>query len=136
MKKIITLIAAAACMSFSQRPEVALITSPVSGSTAKFIVNRKSSFPTNINWSIGYNKDLPMVTLTWPAFSMPGLGPVDFTFLGSWQYINPTTTTSIYWAGTGFTLTANTSYTMNIAGVNYYFYWPGNGSTCVITGHS
>jgi len=100
----------------------------------KGVVARPASFPTDVNWSIVYLKDLPLVTLTWPAFSNPGLGPVPFTFQGSTQYVNPTTTTSIYWAG--ITLTANTSYTMNIAGVNYYFYWTGSGGQCIITGHS
>lgn len=133
MKKIITLIAAAICMSFSTPKAV----TTTSSAMAYVAAGRQVSFPRNINWSIGYNKDLPMVTLTWPAFSMPGLGPVDFTFLGSHQYLDPTTTTSIYWAGTSFTLVANTSYTMNIGGVYYYFYWPGNGSSqCIITGHS
>jgi len=137
MKKIITLIASVICLSFTQHPGVPVATPHQPVSAAKVAVNRPSSFPTDVNWSIGYFNNLPMLTLTWPAFSNPGLGPVPFTFLGTTQYINPTTTTSIYWAGVSYQLTANTPYTINIAGVNYYFYWPGGGnSQCVITGHS
>ena len=134
---VIILIATVICLSSAKSPETRNATPPRSELTAHAAVSRPAffTFPTDVNWSIGYFSNLNMVTLTWPAFSLPGLGPVSFTFQGSTQYINPTTTTSIYW--TGYTLTANTSYTLSIGGYNYYFYWPGgNTSQCVITGHS
>ena len=135
MKKVITLIAAVICLSFTKHPEAPIATPPPSELTAKPPVKRLINFPGDVNWSIGYFKDLNMVTLTWPAFSLPGLGPVDFTILGTTKYFNPTTTTSVYW--TDKTLTANTSYTLSIGSYQYYFYWPGGGeSQCVITGRN
>jgi hypothetical protein len=135
MRTLLTLTAAAICLSFTPHPDVKNTTPAPSAPTEKAAVSRPASFPTDVNWTIGYFSGLPLVTLTWPSFSQPGLGPVQFTFQGVMQYINPTTTTSIYWSG--ITLTPNVSYTMNIGGVNYYFYWPGgNAGQCIITGHS
>jgi hypothetical protein len=139
MKKVITLISAVICLSFVQHPKAPVTASSPSKDTTKVAAIRPAffNFPTDVNWSISYFQGLPMITLTWPAFTLPGLGPVSFTILGSTQYIDPTTTTSIYWAGTGFTLTPNTSYTLSLGGTSYYFYWVGgNSSQCIITGHS
>ena len=133
MKKIIALFGAAICLSFTQHPKVPVVTPSKAASTEKAAAVKFLDFPRGISWSIVYLRDLPLVTLTWPAFSQGGLGPVPFTFQGSTQYIDPTTTTSIYWVAP---LTANTSYTMIIAGVSYYFYWNGGTAQCIITGHS
>jgi hypothetical protein len=131
MKKVITLFGAAVCLSFTQHPKVPVATHAPSASATAAV--RQLDFPRGINWSIAYFKDLPMVTLNWPAFTQGGLGPVPFTFQGVTQYVDPTTTTWTYWVTS---LTANTSYTMSIAGVNYYFYWNGSSGNCIITGHN
>ncbi|MBS0030056.1 hypothetical protein ACTJJ0_21460 [Chitinophaga sp. 22321] len=135
MKTLVTLTAAAICLSFATPSEPPVKKQP--SAAAAPAVSKRLSFPRDINWSISYMKDLPLVSLNWPSFSLPGLGPVQFTFMGVTQTVTPTAVNYVYWAGTSYTLTANTSYTMNIGGVSYYFYWPGNGySQCVITGHN
>jgi hypothetical protein len=132
MKKVITLFGAAICLSFTQHPKAPVTTPSQAASTVKPAAAKFLDFPRGISWSIAYFKDLPMVTLNWPAFTQGGLGPVPFTFQGVTQYVDPTTTTWTYWVTT---LTANTSYTMVIGGVNYYFYWNGSSGNCIITGH-
>lgn len=132
MKKILTL-AAAICLSVG-----AVTHAPAKAATAPVKVKAAKTldFPRGIDWKIYYS-GLPMVSLVWPSFTQGGLGPVPFTFMGTQQYINPTTTTSIYWAGTQYTLQPNVTYTMNIAGVLYYFQIPLSGTGyCTITGHT
>ncbi|MGE7775438.1 hypothetical protein ACQKLP_11985 [Chitinophaga sp. NPDC101104] len=131
MKKILTLSLALMCLSLSTISFAPAKATPVARKAAML------DFPRGIEWQINYSSGLPMVSLVWPAFSQGGLGPVPFTFMGVTQYINPTTTTSIYWAGTQYTLQPNVIYTMNIAGVIYSFKLGTSGSGwCVITGHT
>lgn len=129
MKKILTLSAAMLCLSLGTMSHIPAKAAPKSAAVSDWV--RSTS------WQIAYFPNLNMVTLSWPSFSMPGLGPQSFTFNGTMQYIVPTATTSIYWTGIA-TLSTGTTYTMNIAGVTYYFQIPSSpsGGICTITGHS
>jgi hypothetical protein len=92
-----------------------------------------TDFPRDINWRISFMAG-SLVTLSWPSFTWPGLGPIPFTFQGNTQYIDPTTTTGIYWVP-ATALTPYVTYNINIGGVLYYFYID-TMYQCYMTGHT
>jgi hypothetical protein len=95
------------------------------------------TFPTGVSWTIGYDASNPWVSLNWSLVDNPFLAGVPFTFMGNTQLVDPHTHSYILWVGSAYTLLPNHSYTMNIGGVNYYFYLPSSGSgQAIITGHS
>ncbi|WP_295117388.1 hypothetical protein [uncultured Chitinophaga sp.] len=132
MKKPLILSMALACIAMSN---MSFAPSKPKPAATEVAAKRVLDFPRDINWTIGYMSGTQMVTLTWPTLTWPGLGPVTFTFMGSTQYIAPTSTTSIYWAG--YTLTTGVTYSLSIGSVIYYFQLPSSGSgPCIITGHT
>ncbi|RFS26379.1 hypothetical protein DVR12_00900 [Chitinophaga silvatica] len=97
------------------------------------VATRQSSFPRNVNWIIAYFPGLPMVSLNWPGTTYPGIGPIQVIFQGTTYTVDPSNVS--YLLMPGITISANTNYTMKIAGVNYYFRWDGSSGQCTITGH-
>lgn len=130
MKLLIT-----AATLFSLNTKAPAPVKPLVKATTMTKAARPLSFPRDVNWIIGYFSGLPLLSLNWPGVAYPGIGPITVVFQGTSYMVSPGNTTHLLLPG--ITLTANTNYTMTIAGVDYYFYWPGGGaSQCTITGHN
>jgi uncharacterized membrane protein len=129
-------LALAALLSFSvaKQPETSTAVKAPTPETHLVKATRQGSFPTNVAWKIAYFKDLPMLSLNWPAISGALIGPIPVVFQGTTYMVNVNTTTYLLMGGVS--ITASTPYTMKIAGVDYYFYWDGSSGFCTITGHS
>jgi hypothetical protein len=141
MKKFLILpaIAAVFCLSFATSLHASTVVpkAPKPHKTKAAFKKPYATFPTGYSWTIGYDMSNPWVSLNWSLVDNPYLGNVPFTFKGNTQYVNPHVSSYILWIGPAYTLLPNQTYTMNIAGVNYYFHLPTGGSgICVITGHS
>ncbi|WP_295117389.1 hypothetical protein [uncultured Chitinophaga sp.] len=128
MKKTLALMTVLACLAVSNTSFAHAKSAPVTTKSAAFI-----DFPRGIDWHISFMAG-SVVTLSWTNFSLPGLGPVAFTFQGNTQYFNPTTVTNTYWVP-ATPLTPFVTYNINIGGVLYYFYID-TMNQCYMTGHT
>ncbi|MCR8556459.1 hypothetical protein KXD93_02335 [Mucilaginibacter sp. BJC16-A38] len=142
MKKILALtttaVAAVLCFSFTAHSDVVVVPKAAKIHKAKVAIrNPYVTFPTGVAWNISYDAGNYMVALDWPLVDNPYLAGIPFTFEGNTQVVDPHKTSYILWVGSTYALIPYQSYTINIGGVNYYFYMPGSGSgKCIITGHS
>ena len=129
MKLILT---AAALFSLTTKAPVPVKPSVSEKSTS--VALRQLSFPRGVDWFISYMPNLPLFSLHWPATSYPGIGPIPVVFQGV-TYTANMGGASAFLLMPGVTISANTPYTIVIAGVNYYFYFNSGTGQCVITGH-
>ena len=142
MKKFLALtttaVAAVLCFSFTTHSGAVVVPKAPKAHKAKVAIrNPYVTFPTGVTWNIGYYAGNPWVSLDWQLVDNPYLTLVPFTFEGNTQSVDPHKTSYILWVGSTYALIPYQSYTINIGGVNYYFYMPGSGSgKCIITGHS
>ncbi len=140
MKKFLTFSAAIAVfsLSFTTSSDAVIVPKAPKLHKAKAAIKKPYvTFPTGVSWTIAYDAGNPWVSLNWPLVDNPFLAGIPFTFMGNTQIVDPHTHSYVLWVGSAYTLLPNKSYTMNIGGVNYYFYLPNSGSGfCVITGHS